>query len=133
MFADPMFAENQVTAEQKAQGESHTYYGSPAFLELNDVCNGRLTNPSFKSSLWILGADGVQLLNFGARTACIIGLKCEDLHPAVAHTKIAYRPLLVLEGCGGEPKALHEVLRPTVNFFRECAPCGTSPFGELCG
>lgn len=68
-----------------------------------------------------LGGDGVQLLNWGSRTATVIALKCEDLPPHLIQTGRAVSPLIVIEG-PSEPSTLNHVLQNTAAFLEQHAP-----------
>lgn len=101
--------------------DKETFWGSPAFQELNAACGGVLTNNTIRSIIISIGGDGVQLLNWGSRTGTVLAIKCEDLPPHLAHTGLAVAPLIVIEG-PHEPSILNHVLKGTVDFLLEHSP-----------
>jgi hypothetical protein len=88
---------------------------------LDADCAGALTNSDILTVLLTLGGDGVQLVNWGSRTATVIGLKCEDLPPDLVQKGLAVKPLLVIEG-PQEPSVLNHALQAAADFFTEHAP-----------
>jgi hypothetical protein len=101
-----------------------TFWGSDAFKQLDTDCAHALSSKGTKSVVLSIGGDGVQLLNWGSRTATVVGLKCEDLPPHLALKGKAVRPLLVMEG-PQEPSVLNHALQPAADFFVKHAPSHT--------
>lgn len=102
-----------------------TFYGSPAYKDLDEDCAGALTMHHVLTMLISIGGDGVQLLNWGKRTATVIALKCEDLPIHLVQTARAVAPLIIIEG-PTEPGNLNSILQRTVDFLCEHAPSRTT-------
>lgn len=105
-----------------------SFYGSPAFKDLNDDCAGALMMANVLTMLISIGGDGVQLLNWGTRTATVISMKCEDLPMHLVQTGRAVTPIIIIEG-PTEPATLDHILRGTADFLGAHAPSHT-PNGE---
>ena len=63
----------------------------------------------------------MDLLNWGKRTATVIGLKLEDLPPHLVQTGEAVAPLIVIEG-PNEPANMQYVNDLVVEFFLDYVP-----------
>lgn len=118
---DPDLRRAIESQEHRTTDDRETFWGSPAFQELNAACGGKLTDKTVKSIIISVGGDGVQLLNWGTRTATVIAVKCDDLPPHLAHTGLAVAPLIVIEG-PHEPSNLNPVLKETVDFLLKHSP-----------
>lgn len=115
--------------EHRTTDEPSTFYGSPHFRQLDADCAGALTNRCVRTILLSLGGDGVQLLNWGKRTATVIAAKCEDMPQHLVQTGRAVTPLLIIEG-PDEPSHLNHILMRTVDFLVRHAPSSDGT-GEL--
>lgn len=120
---DPEIRAHVKSRAHRSTHDPSSFYGSQNFQDLDTDCAGILTqeNPTANTMLISLGGDGVQLLNWGARTATVIALKCEDLPPHLIQTARAVSPLIIIEG-PSEPSILDHVLRKTVTFLHNHAP-----------
>lgn len=98
-----------------------TFYGSTHFKQLDQDCAGALTKEGVNTLLLSAGGDGVQLLNWGKRTATVIAVKNEDLPIHMIQSGRAVCPILVIEG-PDEPSILNHILRRTVDFLVQHAP-----------
>lgn len=103
-----------------------SFFASPAFHQLNADCAGLLTDKerAQRGELALLlsvGVDGVQLLNWGARTATVVGLKLEEGPEDQVQKAAAVAPLLVIEG-PQEPSKLAPALDKVTDFFVKHAP-----------
>jgi hypothetical protein len=119
----------------RSTADRSTFWGSDAFKQLDADCAHALSKDGTNSVVLTIGGDGVQLLNWGSRTATVVGLKCEGLPPHLALKGMAVRPLLVMEG-PQEPSVLNHALQPAADFFVKHAPssdgtgAGHKPFSE---
>lgn len=120
---DPEIREHIKSRAHRTTDDHCTYFGSPSFATLNSDCAGILTQVDAPANTMLvsLGGDGVQLLNWGARTATVIALKCEDLPPHLIQTGRAVSPLIIIEG-PSEPSTLNHVLQNTASFLVDHAP-----------
>lgn len=120
---DPEIREHIKSRAHRTTDDPASFFGSPHFKELNEDCAGILTqvDAAANTMLVSLGGDGVQLLNWGARTATVIALKCEDLPPHLSQTGRAVSPLIIIEG-PTEPSNLNHVLKNTASFLVQHAP-----------
>lgn len=109
----------------RTTADPQTYYGSQAFKNLNDDCAGALMMHNVLTMLISIGGDGVQLLNWGKRTATVIAVKCEDLPMHIVQTARAVAPLIIIEG-PTEPGTLDHILKHTVDFLCDHAPSRTT-------
>jgi hypothetical protein len=121
LLADPVTGSHILSRSAQTTDDPSTFHGSEAFKQLDADCAGALTREDIHSVLLSIGGDGVQLLNWGCRTATVIGLKCEGLPPALVQKGIAIKPLVVIEG-PQEPSVLNHVLQGAASFFLEHAP-----------
>lgn len=101
--------------------DSSTFYGSDQFKKLDADCAGALTNDDMLTILISIGGDGVQLLNWGKRTATVIAIKCEDLPPHLVQSAKAVTPIMIIEG-PQEPGNLNHILMKTIDFLVLHAP-----------
>lgn len=122
-LSDPDLRRHIISKEHRDVDNPDSYYGSQAFKDLDAALGGALTStdPDMKVVEVSIGGDGVQLLNWGTRTATLIVLKCESLPTSLVQTGVACVPLLVIEG-KHEPKVLQHVLKPIVDFLCDHAP-----------
>lgn len=120
-LSDPVIREHLENQEHRTTEDEESFWGSKAFQELNAACGGVLTQKAIKSIIISIGGDGVQLLNWGSRTATVIAIKCEDLPPHLVQTGHAVAPLLIIEG-PHEPQNLNPVLGQTVDFLLKHSP-----------
>jgi hypothetical protein len=88
---------------------------------LDADCAGALSNSAILTILLTLGGDGVQLVNWGSRTATVIGVKCEDLPPDLVQKGLAVKQLLVIEG-PQELSVLNHALQAVADFLKQHAP-----------
>jgi hypothetical protein len=121
LLSDPDILEDVRKRSARTTQDSATFYGSPQYKQLNTDCAGALQDPKYLTLLLSIGGDGVQLLNWGCRTATVIGLKCEDLRPERIQTGRAVVPLMVIEG-PQEPSVLNHALEETAAFFLKHCP-----------
>jgi hypothetical protein len=105
----------------RTEKEPGTFYSSPQYRQLDKDCAGALSDPNVLTVLLSFGGDGVQMSNWGCRTATVIGLKCEDLRPERVQTGQAVAPLMVIEG-EKEPAVLNHLLKDTADFFLKHCP-----------
>ena len=118
---DPVLRENMKNKEHRTIDDPASFYGSPQFQQLDQDCAGALTSNNVLTMLIGIGGDGVQLLNWGNRTATVVALKCEDQPPHIVQTGRAVAPLFVIEG-PTEPSELNHVFRSTVDKLIQYAP-----------
>lgn len=121
LLSDPEVRHHIQQRTARRHGDPSSFFASEAFRMLDDDCAHALTDEQVLSIVLSLGGDGVQLLNWGARTATVIGLKCEDLPPHLVQTGRAVLPLAVVEG-PQEPAVLKHILAPAAQFFLKHAP-----------
>jgi hypothetical protein len=121
LLSDPDNLEDVCNRSARTTNDSATFYGSPQYKQLNIDCGGALDNKKYLTLLLSLGGDGVQLLNWGCRTATVIGLKCEDLCPERVQSGRAVVPLMVIEG-PQEPSVLNHALAKAAAFFLQHCP-----------
>lgn len=121
LLSDPVVREHIKNGTARKRAEGSSMYSSDAFKQLDSDCAGALTKDGVTSLLLSLGGDGVQLLNWGSRTATVIGLKCEDLPSELVQKGIAVLPLVVIEG-KQEPAVLSHGLAAVAEFFLKHAP-----------
>lgn len=123
MFKSPRFRE--LYHEGRNYDDPASYFASRAFKEYDKAANGVVgaARPDHvKPTVMLqLGGDGVSLLNFGQRTATVIGVRCEELTGEASHSHLAWRPVIVIEG-PKETTVLHNIMASTVNMLRRHAP-----------
>ena len=121
MFANPTLAPHLVNQAHRTVNDPESFWGSPAFKELNESVGGALTDSPAGTVCIIMsaGIDGVQLLTFGKRTATVLGSKVEDLPPALVQTALAVLPSLIVEG-RHEPKDMVDILTVFCNDYEAC-------------
>jgi hypothetical protein len=78
-LASPVTGPHIVGKTARVTTDPASYFASDAFRQLDADCAGALTREDVHTVLLSLGGDGVQLLNWGSRTATVAGIKCEDL------------------------------------------------------
>lgn len=126
MFQNPKFRRMYRTGRR--YDDPTTYFGSPAFKAYDAAMNERVgenrPNHVPPTCMFQLGGDGVSLLNFGQRTATVIGVRCEELPGEVSQSHLAWRPIIVIEG-PKETMVLHEILAATVRQLQAHAPMPT--------
>lgn len=120
-LSDPDIHDALVNKAHRTVDDKASFYGSSAFKLLDKDCAYALTKEGVKTMLISIGGDGVQLLNWGNRTATVIAVKLEDLPPHLVQTGQAVAPLVVIEG-PQEPSVLNAVLRSAVTFLCDHAP-----------
>jgi hypothetical protein len=121
LLADPVTGPHILSKTARTPDDPSTFHGSEAFRLLDADCAGALTRRDIHTVLLSIGGDGVQLLNWGCRTATVIGMKCEDLPPELVQKGVAIKPLMVIEG-PQEPSVLNHALQGAASFFVEHAP-----------
>lgn len=106
-------------------GDASTYFGSEAFRVYDATAFGRVgpgrPHGVLPTIMIQLGGDGVSLLNFGNRTATVIGIRCEELPEEGSQSNLAWRPVIVVEG-PKETTALHGIMAQTIRELQEHAP-----------
>jgi hypothetical protein len=68
-----------------------------------------------------LGGDGLSMNIFGSYSAQVCGVRCEDMHPDDAYTRMAWRILYIVEG----PKECanhNQILQPTIDTALRYCP-----------
>ena len=120
LMADPKLAPHLYKQRHRTYNDDQSFWGSPAFQHLNSALGGRLTQTDspFKTLVFGIGIDGVQLLNWGSRTATVVGLKCEDLPPSLAFKNSATFPVMIIEG-KQEPHVMNHALQLVIDFFKK--------------
>jgi hypothetical protein len=121
LMADPVTAKHILARSARTTTDVGSFFLSKAYRLLDGDCAGALSNSNVITVLLTLGGDGVQLVNWGSRTATVIGLKCEDLPPDLVQRGQAVKPLLVIEG-PQEPSVLNHALQPVAEFLHQHAP-----------
>jgi hypothetical protein len=121
LMADPATGKHILLRSARSTPDTGSYFNSPAYKMLNEDCAGALSQSNICTVLLTLGGDGVQLVNWGSRTATVVGLKCEDMPPELAQKGQAVKPLLVIEG-PQEPSVLNHALQAVAKFFHQHAP-----------
>lgn len=123
MFKDPKFRDLYQAGRQ--YDDASSYFSSAAFKAFDAAAGGKVgpdrPDPFPPTCMIQLGGDGVSLLNFGQRTATVIGVRCEELPGEVSQSQLAWRPFIVIEG-PKEPSRLHDILAHTVRELREHGP-----------
>jgi hypothetical protein len=130
LVANPEVLHHLKARTARTDKELGTFFNSPQYRQLNWDTGGALDNHELITVLLSIGGDGVQLLNWGNRTATVIGLKCEDLPPNLVQKGLAVMPLIVVEGVQ-EPAVLNHVLEPVADFFVKHAPFRNEKGGTL--
>lgn len=122
MFADPVLAPHLLDPKHRTVSDDQTFWGSPEFRELDEHLGNVLTRQEGQDGIMhvlvSLGMDGVQLLNWGSRTATVAGIKVEDLPAHLSQTKAAVFPVMVIEGVQ-EPHNIQPALQLIVDFFHD--------------
>ena len=102
-----------------------SYFAKAAFRAYDSTANGRVSKDKpdhvFPSCMLQLGGDGVSLLNFGQRTATVIGVRCEELCGEFSQSNLAWRPVIIIEG-PKETMVLHNIMKATIDKLRRHAP-----------
>ena len=123
MFKSSKFREQYQHA--RPYDDPTSYFASAAFKAYVAAANGRVgrDRPAdvCPTCMLQLGGDGVSLLNFGQRTATVIGVRCEELRGEFSQSNLSWRPIIIIEG-PQETKVLHRILEATVNKLRMHAP-----------
>lgn len=123
MFQNPRFREQY--RKGRRYHDAASYFCSDAFREYDRASGfrvGQQRPQGFPPTCMIqVGGDGVSLLNFGQRTATIIGVRCEELPPESGSTMMAWRPVIIIEG-PLETTVLHEILHDMVQLLCQHAP-----------
>lgn len=121
LLSDPEVRRHILARTARRTEDPTSFFASEAYRLLDEDCAKILSDEQVLSIVLSLGGDGVQLLNWGTRTATVIGLKCEDLPPHLVQTGRAVLPLVVVEG-PKEPAVLKHILAPAAKFFAKHAP-----------
>lgn len=123
MFKNSKFREQY--QHDRPYDDPTSYFASAAFKAYDTAANGRVgkDRPAAVAPTCMLqlGGDGVSLLNFGQRTATVIGIRCEELRGEFSQSHLAWRPIIIIEG-PQETAVLHNILEATVNKLRMHAP-----------
>jgi hypothetical protein len=105
----------------RTTADQATFWGSDAYRQLDADCGHSLSKDGVHSIILTIGGDGVQLLNWGSRTATVVGIKCEDLPSHLVQKGKAVKPLLVMEG-PQEPSILNHAMVGVAEFFVKHVP-----------
>jgi hypothetical protein len=120
-LGNPVIRNNARSRAHRTIEDQPNFWGSPQFWQLDANCAGALTCPGINTLLLSVGGDGVQLLNWGSRTATVFAAKCEDLPGHLVQKGLAATPLMVVEGVQ-EPSILNHLLEGVTDFFCKHAP-----------
>jgi hypothetical protein len=93
-MADPLTARSILARSSRSTPDAGSFFSSPEYKLLDADCAGALSNSAILTVLLTLGSDGVQLVNWGSRTATVIGVKFEDLPPDLVQKGLAVKPLM---------------------------------------
>lgn len=123
MFADPKF--RAYYRLPRPYTDPGSYFCSRAFKDYDHKAGG-IVGPGRphwvpRTVMLQFGGDAVSLLNFGNRSATVIGIRCEDLPGEVCQTNLAWRPLIIVEG-PKETTVLSGILARTIGSLQEHAP-----------
>jgi hypothetical protein len=133
LLANPQVRAHVLSPSHRTTADASTFWGSPQFKQLNQDCAGVFDDPRLTAVLLSIGGDGVNIVNWGSRTATIIALKLEDLPEHLVQKGLAVAPLIVIEG-PQEPSNLDFVYDLVVPFFSKHAPSknhrGVTPFRQ---
>lgn len=125
MFADPKFRLLYDNGRCRKYDDNTTYFGSEAFRRYDGKALGRVgpgrPQGVLPTIMLQVGGDGVSLLNFGNRTATVIGIRCEELPPEASQSNLAWRPVIVVEG-PKETTALNGIMANTIRQLQEHGP-----------
>lgn len=126
MFQDPAFRKEYM--QPRNYDDPTSYHACDAFKAYDDAAGGNVGQnrpPGFPATcMFQLGGDGVSLLNFGQRSATVIGVRCEELSGDVSQTHMAWRPVIIIEG-PRETTNLRHILANTVQQL-----CNHSPMAN---
>lgn len=133
MFQDPNFREHY--QQPRRYDDPSSYHASQAFKDYDRAANYRCGQARGEgipaTCMFQIGGDGVSLLNFGQRTATVIGIRCEELPGEASQSNMAWRPIIIVEG-PKETTNLKHILRDTVTQLCMHAPMG-SDGKSICG
>ena len=123
MFQNPAF--RRWYQADRPYTDPTSFFASQAFKAYDEATGGRV-GPGRPANvaptvMLQLGGDGVSLLNFGQRTATVIGVRCEELPGEVSQSHMAWRPVIVIEG-PKEVTVLHNILANMVSQLQKHAP-----------
>ena len=121
LLADPDVRAHVLSPSHRTTSDGSTFWGSPQFRQLNQDCAGVFDSALLNAVLVSIGGDGVNIVNWGSRTATVIALKLEDLPEHLVQKGLAVAPLIVIEG-PQEPSNLDFVYDLVVPFFQHHAP-----------
>lgn len=123
MFKDPAFRARY--KQPRAYDDPTCYFACEAFKAYDAAADGKVGRnrpPDFPCTcMFQLGGDGVSLLNFGQRSATVIGVRCEELSGDVSQTRLAWYPVIIIEG-PKDPTNLQYILEDTVKQLCRHAP-----------
>lgn len=135
MFKDPAFRAGY--KQPRAYDDRTSYFACEAFKEYDAAANGKagMHRPpnSPPTCMFQLGGDGVSLLNFGQRSATVIGVRCEEMPGDVSQTRLSWRPVIIIEG-PRETTNLQYIMEDTVKQLCMHAPmanAGTTVFPDV--
>jgi hypothetical protein len=120
LLSNPDIRASVCSREHRTFRDPQSFWGSPQFKQLDDDCAGALTRADVNTLLLSIGGDGVQLLNWGTRTATVFAVKCEDLPGHLVQKGLAATPLMIVEGVQ-ESAVLNHLLQGVAEFFRKHA------------
>ena len=112
--SDPVLGQHILNQEHRTTDDPETFFGSPAYRQLDEDLGGALSNPNIRTLLLTGGLDGVQLLTFGKRSATIFGVQLRELPPHLVQTAGAVRICIVVEG-RHEPHRLNSIFKRFVS------------------
>jgi hypothetical protein len=132
MWANPKFRRSWCSAVD--YDDPASFHGSQCFKQLDAECGGfrRHGQPAtaggseHETMFMQAGGDGLNMNIFGCHSAQVFGLRCEDLHPDDAYTRLAWRIVLVVEG-PKECTNLNHALQPLVDEFLRYSPILSAP------
>lgn len=116
--SNPIFGQHILEQKHRTIDDSETFFGSPAYRQLDCDLGGALSNPNMRTLLLAGGLDGVQLLTFGKRTATIYGIKLVELPPELVQTADAVKVCIIVEG-RHEPHRLNSIFRRFISCMHD--------------
>ena len=121
VLAEPSVRAHFLSKSHRTRLDESTFWGSPQFAQLNKDCARVFDSSSLDAVVFSIGGDGVNIQNWGSRTATVIALKLEDLPEHLVQKGLAVAPLFIIEG-PQEPSNLRHVYERVVPFLCKHAP-----------
>lgn len=128
ILSDPQLRKHALSREHRTTDDSETFWGSDQYKELNKDTAGAAAGSSVLMSI---GGDGLDLNNWGRRTATVWGLKIEDLPAELVQKGSAVAPLVIVEG-PQEPANVQPVNELIVAFFKKHQPSADNESAHCC-